>query len=72
MAADGPLGLKIWLANLTPGDTRLGLNGIWSTAALDADALVEAGLDAAFLDRAAPLTGSLAMAPYAVARIWPA
>ena len=72
LAADGPLGMEVWLANLTPGDIRLGLDGVWNAAVLDADAFVEAGLDPAFLDRTAPVTGSLAMAPYAVARILPA
>jgi hypothetical protein len=69
LAADGPLGMEIWLANLTPSDIRIQLGGVWNAAMLDADAFVEAELDPAFLDRTAPVTGSLAMAPYAVTRI---
>jgi hypothetical protein len=72
LAAAGPDGREIWLANLTAQETRLALPDLAGAEAfvLDAERFAAASRDPAISDRAnAAVDGALTLPPYAVARL---
>ena len=69
LASDGPQGTEIWLANITGSDIQLGFESASNAAVLDPYSFIAARHDPAFLDTTVAVTGPLAMAAYAVARV---
>jgi hypothetical protein len=70
LAADGPDGPEIWIANLTFTSQTIELPDEASRVALlDAVQFAAASQDPEFLDRMEPATGPLELSPFAIARI---
>jgi hypothetical protein len=70
VAADGPDGLEIWLANLTPAAQTVALPAqAKSASVLDAEHFLAATGDPEFLDRVKPAKGAVELSAFAIARL---
>ena len=68
LAARGPDGVELWLANMGPDAAEVSLPDGAAAAVLDADGFAAAADDPAFLDQVEPVDGPLRLDAHAVAR----